>query len=186
MEQARLERRTAATAAAFFLPHLRPGMRLLDCGCGVGSITVGLAAAVAPGEVVGIDIQPAQVERARALAAERGTANVRFELASAYELPYPDASFDAVFAHTLLLHLAQPARALHEMKRKLKRGGVVGIADPDHGAMLREPYIPLVEDAHHLLMRVVAHRGGDNFRARHHHQLLREAGFARPAAGATT
>jgi SAM-dependent methyltransferase len=160
-------------------------MRLLDCGCGVGSITIGLAAAVAPGEAVGVDIQPAQVERARALAAERGMTNVRFEVASAYELPYPDASFDAVFAHTLLLHLAEPWRALVEMKRVLKRGGVVGIADPDHGAMLREPHIPLVDEAHHLLMRVVAHNGGDNYRARHHHQLLREAGFARPTAGAT-
>ena len=70
-EQRRLERRTAAAAAAFFLPHLRPGMRLLDCGCGVGSITLGLAAAVAPAAVVGIDLQPAQIERARALAAER-------------------------------------------------------------------------------------------------------------------
>jgi ubiquinone/menaquinone biosynthesis C-methylase UbiE len=185
LEQARLARRTAATAAAFFLPHLRLGMRLLDCGCGVGSITVGLAAAVAPGEAVGVDIQPAQVERARALAAERGLTNVKFEVASAYELPYPDASFDAVFAHTLLLHLAEPARALLEMKRVLKPGGVVGIADPDHGAMLREPSMPLVDEAHHLLMRVVAHNGGDNYRARHHQRLLREAGFVRPAAGAS-
>jgi 2-polyprenyl-3-methyl-5-hydroxy-6-metoxy-1,4-benzoquinol methylase len=78
IEQRRLARRVAATSAAFFLPHLRPGLRLLDCGCGPGSITFGLAEAVAPGEVVGFDVQPAQVERARALAAERGVPNVRF------------------------------------------------------------------------------------------------------------
>ena len=70
-------------------------MRLLDVGCGPGSITLGLAEAVAPGEVVGVDLQPAQVEQARALAAERGVANVRFEVASAYALPFPDAAFDA-------------------------------------------------------------------------------------------
>jgi cyclopropane fatty-acyl-phospholipid synthase-like methyltransferase len=47
-------RRTAACNAAFMLPHLRPGMRLLDAGCGPGSNTIGLAEAVAPGEVIGV------------------------------------------------------------------------------------------------------------------------------------
>src|SRR4029450_10105787 len=49
-------RRTGA-GAAFFLQYLRPGMRLLDCGCGPGSITVDLAHAVGPGEGIGIDLR---------------------------------------------------------------------------------------------------------------------------------
>src|SRR3712207_7201034 len=61
----RLARRTAADAAAFLLPHLRPGMRLLDAGCGPGTITVGLAGAVQPGEVVGIDPDAGRLEQAR-------------------------------------------------------------------------------------------------------------------------
>ena len=61
----RLQRRTVERAADFFLPHLKSGMSLLDCGCGPGSITVGLAEVVAPGEVVGIDIETSQVETAR-------------------------------------------------------------------------------------------------------------------------
>jgi len=61
-------RRTAERAAPFLLPHLRPGMRLLDCGVGPGTITFGLAQAVAPGEVVGIDLEATEVEQARALA----------------------------------------------------------------------------------------------------------------------
>jgi SAM-dependent methyltransferase len=57
--------RTAFREAAFFLPRLRRGMQLLDVGCGSGSITLGLAQVVAPGEVVGIDLQAPQIERAR-------------------------------------------------------------------------------------------------------------------------
>ena len=105
-------------------------------------ITVDLAVTVAPGEVVGIDIEPAQVGRAGVVAVERGVSNIRFETASVYELPYPDASFDAVFAQTLMEHLREPLRALREMKRVLSPGGVVGIADDDGATALWEPRTP--------------------------------------------
>src|SRR5437870_11653922 len=58
---AEMARRTASEEAAFFLPYLRTGMRLLDVGCGPGSITVGLAGVVAPAALVGIDVDAAQV-----------------------------------------------------------------------------------------------------------------------------
>ena len=87
-----LAARTASREVAFFLSHLRSGMRVLDVGCGPGSITLGLAEVVAPAEVVGVDLQPAQVEQARALATERQATNVRFEVASIYELPFPNGS----------------------------------------------------------------------------------------------
>jgi cyclopropane fatty-acyl-phospholipid synthase-like methyltransferase len=73
--EAELALRTAAKEGAFLLPYLRPGMRLLDFGCGPGSITLGLAEAVAPGEVVGVDLQPSQVAQARALSAARDWVN---------------------------------------------------------------------------------------------------------------
>src|SRR5262250_1908224 len=87
--------RTADEAAAFLLPHLRPGMRLLDVGCGPGSITRGLAQRLAPGEVVGLDLSRETLAAARADAAARGLTNLTYAEGSVYELPFPDASFDA-------------------------------------------------------------------------------------------
>ena len=60
-----MAQRSAGQYLAFLLPHLQPGMRLLDCGCGVGSITVDLAQHVAPGAVIGIDLRQADLDRAR-------------------------------------------------------------------------------------------------------------------------
>ena len=85
-------------------------MRLLDCGCGPGSVTLGLAEAVALAEVVGVDIERGQVQAASALARERHVENVRFEVGSIYKLPFPDSSFDALYAQSVLLHLREPLR----------------------------------------------------------------------------
>jgi ubiquinone/menaquinone biosynthesis C-methylase UbiE len=171
--------RTAANRAGFLLPYLQSGMRLLDCGCGPGSITVGLAEAVTPGQVVGVDLEPRQVERARALAAERGVANVRFEPGNIYELPFGDATFDAVFAHNVLEHLGDPLRALQEMRRVLKSDGLVGVRDPDLSVGFFVPSTVLLEEATRLLRRVREHNGSSPHYARHQRRLLSEAGFPR-------
>jgi SAM-dependent methyltransferase len=178
-------RRTAAAEAAFFLPHLRPGMRLLDAGCGPGGITLGLAEAVATGEVVGVDAEAAQVARAQALAAEHGARRVRFQTASVYALPFPDASFDAVFFHQVLQHLREPDVALAEAHRVLTRGGVVGVRDSDWGSTTWWPSDPLVEQLLTLFQRWQRHHGGDPQLGRRLRRLLREAGFGRIAASAS-
>ena len=64
--------RTAEKQASFFLPYLKPGMTLLDIGCGSGSITVGLAKVLEPGQVIGIDISKEEVERASGSAIKAG------------------------------------------------------------------------------------------------------------------
>ncbi len=183
--EAELARRSATNEGAFFLPHLRPGMRLLDLGCGPGSITLGLAEAVAPGEVVGIDAQATQVERARALAEERGVTNATFEVADAYKLPFSENSFDAAFAHVILMHLADPVRALAEVHRVLRPGGVIGVRDPDMGSTIRYPLTPILEQYMALMPRVLQHNGGDPYRGRSHRRLLLGAGFARTEASAS-
>jgi ubiquinone/menaquinone biosynthesis C-methylase UbiE len=178
-------KRSADKDAAFFLPHLRPGMRLLDCGCGPGAIALGLAAIVSPGETVGVDVEPSLVEQARALAAERGVANVRFEVGSAYDLPFPDGSFDAVFANMVLHHLREPVTALREMRRVLKPGGIVGVRDSDYSCMLITPPGSGMEQFFQFYLRVWEENGGSPRAARFMRGWLREAGFTRTEASAT-
>ena len=60
-----MARRSVETHAQFLLPHLKPSLRLLDIGCGPGTISIGLAKAVAPGEVIAVDSGPSQIEEAR-------------------------------------------------------------------------------------------------------------------------
>jgi SAM-dependent methyltransferase len=172
-----MERRVAPTSAGFLFPYLRPGMRVLDCGCGPGSVTVGLAEVVSPGEVVGIDSSQVQIDRATALAHERGLANVRFEVGDVYQLGFPDTSFDVVFTQALLIHLGDRLAALQEIRRVLKPSGVVGISDNDWGVMCWEPSTALLRDAQALWVRVVEHLGGDPYYARHQRRLLLDAGF---------
>lgn len=180
-----LTARSAARAAAFMLPHLRAGMRVLDLGCGPGSITVGLADLVAPGEVIGIDAQHSLIEQARSRAAALGTTNVRFEAGDAYRLPCSDAAFDAAFANGTLMHLREPSRALAELRRVLRAQGFAAVRDPDLGAALLAPTTPRLERWFAVRIMVRRRNGGDPFLARRYRGLLLEAGFPRAEATAS-
>lgn len=146
-------RRRAEEAAAFLLPELRPGMRLLDVGCGPGSITRGLAERLAPGQVVGIDVSRETLEAARQDAAACGLDNLRYEEGSVYELPFPDASFDVAYAHQVLQHLRERGAALVEMLRVVRPGGLVAARDVDWGTVAywpRDPWIDRFVEVHQV------------------------------------
>lgn len=130
-----MARNTAETHAGFFLTELQPGERLLDAGCGPGTITVGLARKVAPGQVIGIDVEESQFEGARKQAQREGL-NLEFRKASVYELPFEDASFDAVFSHGLIESLSDPGAAIAQLRRILKPGGLIGVRAGDLGGLL--------------------------------------------------
>ena len=119
-----LSSRSAADACAYLMPHLTPGLRVLDVGCGPGSISAGLAEAIAPGELRGIDIEPSQVEMAAV--AGRRRSNAKFSVADVKALPFEDGAFDVVHCSDLLAYIPDTEAALTEMKRVLKAGGILG------------------------------------------------------------
>ena len=174
-------RRTGG-AGGFFAPQLRAGMRLIDCGCGPGSITVDLARAVAPGDAIGIDLRADALTQGRTLARERGIANLAFQAASVYQLPYADDSFDAAFACAVLQHLSAPVAALREIRRVLRPGGVVGIVDGSSAITFRYPTSPLLEAWDRLRVLQREHNTERSSDALQLRALLREAGFARTQA----
>lgn len=178
-------RRTAERDAAYLLPMLRAGMRLLDVGCGPGTITTGLARAVAPGEVVGLDVVPGVLDEARAHLASTDLANVRFQEGSVYALPFADASFDVVHMHQVMQHLARPADAAREAFRVLRPGGLLAVRDADYATMIHWPRTPGIERWLELYHAVAHRNGADPDMGRWLHAAVIEGGLDVVASSAT-
>ncbi|HSG78170.1 MAG TPA: methyltransferase domain-containing protein [Acidimicrobiia bacterium] len=164
--------RTVETSAAYLLALLQPGLDVLDVGCGPGSITAGLAERTAPGTTIGIDVDPGIVARAR-----RSVPGARFEAADVHALPFEDASFDVVHAHQVLQHLSDPVAALTEMRRVVRRGGVVAARDVDYASMIWSPASPLLDRWLDLYHRVARANGGEPDAGRRLPAWFREAGL---------
>ena len=169
--------RAASSHAAFLLPYLRESSRLLDCGCGPGSMTCDFAEVVSPGHVTGIDREESQIKLARGRAEERQLANVSFTVGSIYDLPFPDSSFDIVFAHAIFEHLASPDAALKEIFRVLAPGGLAAVRSPDWGGFIVVPDGPGIQTAINHYAELQIANGGDIHVGRKLPTLLRAAGF---------
>lgn len=135
--------RTAENSAGYLLPHLRPGMRVLDVGCGPGTITYDLGALVGPeGDVVGVDSSADVVAQA---AEGCDLRQVRFAVGDALHLDGGDETYDVVHAHQVLQHLTDPVAALREMRRVTRPGGLVAVRDADYAAMTWHPAVPALD-----------------------------------------
>jgi SAM-dependent methyltransferase len=179
-------RRSAESSAAYLLPHLRPNARVLDVGCGPGTITVGLAASVPGGFVVGLDPEPSVLAEARGLPRAAELGNLSFEIGDVLQLGFADGSFDVVHAHQVLQHLADPVRALAEMRRVCRAGGFVAARDADYGAMVWHPAEPGLAEWQELYRAVARSVDGEPDAGRHLRSWAIEAGFARIESSAST
>ena len=174
--------RSVENSAAYLIGDLRPGLDVLDVGCGPGTITSDLADRVAPGRVVGVD-RSAEVV-AQALSSAR--ANLRFETGDVYSLAYGDHSFDVVHAHQVLQHLSDPVAALREMRRVCRPDGVVAVRDSDYAAFSWAPADPRLEAWLSMYRAVARSNGAEPDAGRYLLGWAQAAGFAsiRPSASA--
>jgi SAM-dependent methyltransferase len=120
----------AGTGNPFRLGALLPGEHVVDVGCGAGLDSMIAARMVgSEGRVVGVDMTPAMLAKARASAAEMGIANLTVREGYAEALPVPDGWADVVISNGVLNLVPDKAAALREIARVLKPGGRVQIAD---------------------------------------------------------
>ncbi|MEW2131094.1 class I SAM-dependent methyltransferase [Streptomyces sp. NPDC005435] len=178
--------RTAANSAAYLLSSLKPHMKVLDIGCGPGTITADLAALVPDGRVTGLDRAPGILEQARATAAERGLDNVDFAVGDVHALDFPDDTFCVVHAHQVLQHVGDPVRALREMARVTRPGGIVAVRDADYAAMTWYPAVDGLDEWLDLYERVARDNGGEPDAGRRLKSWALEAGLRDVTASSST
>ena len=176
-EQERLEVQAKLLGGAEFLPPVKPGMRILDVGCGTGAIAREIARRVAPGEIIGVDREEAQLETARRLAAEEGVGNVRFHKGDAAKLDFPDDEFDAVYSRFLLEHVAGPPDAVKEMVRVVKPGGWVCAYEWENGCDACYPDSPAIRQVWLGIYRLQEILGSDAWIARKLYGIFLRAGL---------
>jgi ubiquinone/menaquinone biosynthesis C-methylase UbiE len=156
---------------------LKPGMEVLDLACGPGFTSCELAKAIGNGRVTGIDISEELIAVAHQARASEKVENVSFAIGNVYALALPENHFDFVYARFLFQHLEKPRRALENVLRVLKPGGILCVLDIDDNWTSFSP----ASDAFVRFIRKAGagqkRKGGNRLIGSQLHGLLREAGF---------
>lgn len=182
--------RTVDNSCPQLIPYLTsPSLKILDVGCGPGTISVDLATRVPQGFVYAIDPSAEVIEKAREHAKEKGTKNVRFEVGDIFSWKslegIEEGTFDVVHAHQVLQHLQDPLGALKEMKQLAKPGGIITARDADYSAMAWYPEVHGLRKWLDLYIATAQSMHCDPNIGRRLHAVALEAGFHRSAIEAS-
>ena len=150
---------------------VRPSMRVLEVGSGLGLLAAGVAAAADGVTVVGLERSPDQIR-----AAVKAT-SVTYVEGDAHDLDFPGGSFDLVYARYLLEHVARPEQVLREMRRVARSGGRVAVCENDISLLRLDPPCPAFEQVWSSFARYQTTLGGDALIGRRLYRLFRAAGF---------
>jgi len=178
--------RTAENSAAYLLAHLQHGHRLLDVGCGPGTLTTDLAERAAPGEVVGIDIAASVVEEACDHAARSGVGNVSFQVGDFRDAGLQPGSFDVVHAHQVLQHLSDPVGAMKVMAQLARPGGIVAARDGDYSGFVWSPADQSLDRWREIYLAVCRRNGAEPNAGRWLLHWARAAGLSDVTYGSST
>ncbi|NWG11128.1 methyltransferase domain-containing protein [Candidatus Bathyarchaeota archaeon] len=162
----------------FEIAGLKPGMKVLDAGCGTGAVARRMAAKVSPGEVYGIDIDSLFISEAKKLAANEGVSNVRFEVGDVDDLKYDDSAFDVSYCRLVLMHVKNPVKTVTELKRVTKKGGIVAVSDNDDEGVIVYPEMPKMIDMWTKYGRSAKTRGEDRYIGRQLFSIFSQAGLS--------
>jgi SAM-dependent methyltransferase len=176
--------RTAANSAAYLLPYLRPGDRLLDVGAGPGTITADLARLV--GQTVAVEASEVAAQITRGGLDAEGMAAVEVRVDDVHRLGFGDAEFDVVHAHQVLQHVADPVTALREMARVTRSGGLVAVRDSDYAAFAWYPRLPALDRWLELYQSAARANGGEPDAGRHLLAWAHAAGLQDVSATSST
>ena len=163
--QARHGNRHASNTCRYFTSLLRSDLRILDVGCGPGSITSSLAQLVAEGQVIGIDFAEEALENARNQ--PNLPANCTFQIGDAMKLDFDDNVFDVVHTSQVLCHLRDPVAAIKGFRRVLKPGGFIACREGDHDSQIWYPPHPGLSEWRRV-QRVMRSFSGTPFDAGRH------------------
>jgi ubiquinone/menaquinone biosynthesis C-methylase UbiE len=157
---------------------LKPGMRVLDAGCGTGVVTRRMAIKVSPGEVQGVDMDSLFIEEARKIAAEKGVNNIKFSVGNADDLKFEDDVFDLSYCRLVLMHVKDPVKTVAELKRVTRSGGTIAISDQDDGGILVYPELPKMMYMFSKYGSLAKMRGEDRFIGRKLFSIMERAGLS--------
>lgn len=178
--------RTAANSAAYLLPHLKEGQRLLDVGSGPGTITADLAEIVGPATTMALEATDEAIALTRAELDRRGLSAAQTAVGDVHALALDDDSFDVVHAHQVLQHVADPVLALREMARVTAPGGLIAVRDSDYGMFTWHPEVPALDDWNALYHRLARASGGEPDAGRHYRAWANAAGLTDVTITSTT
>jgi ubiquinone/menaquinone biosynthesis C-methylase UbiE len=153
------------------------GSSVLEAGCGVGAQTVTLANNSPNALITSVDISEVSVAEAKRRVETAGVANVQFEQADIFNLPFEPESFDHVFVCFVLEHLSRPVEALSVLKNHLKEGGTITVIEGDHGSVYFYPDSEAAHKAIQCQVELQRQAGGNAMIGRELYPLLRQAGF---------
>ena len=157
--------------------QLGVGMKVLDLGCGSGIVSCAMTKKVGSGEVIGLDSSETLLQQAQQFKAAEGLGNITFCQGNAYDINFPDETFDFVYSRFLFQHLSDPPKVTKQIHRILKPDGIICVLDVDESWFTLYPEPDSFSRLRKAIVTIQQSQGGDPFVGRKLGSYLHTTGF---------